>query len=65
MGRIKSEYSNRTGNKRVFVAGEASAMTWFLNTERISESSSHKNFNEGFNAAYNILGLVSFSRILE
>jgi hypothetical protein len=58
MGRIKSEYSNRTGNKRLFVAGEPSAMTWFTTTERITENSPHKNFNEGFNAAYNILGLV-------
>jgi len=41
------------------VAGEPSAMTWFLNLERIKENMYHKNFNEGFNAAYNILGLVS------
>lgn len=64
-GRIKSEYSNRTGNKRLFVAGEPSAMTWFLTTERITENSPHKNFNEGFNAAYNILGLVSVAVAFE
>lgn len=59
-GRIKPEYNNNTGSKRVFVAGEPSAMTFFLTTERIGGNLYHKNVNEGFNAAYNILGLVRF-----
>lgn len=59
-GRIKTEYNNKSGNKRIYVAGEASAMTWFLTTERINDNSFHKNFNEAFNAAYNMLGLVTY-----
>lgn len=58
--RVKTFFDNGSGNHRIFVAGGPSAMINFLTNERIHKDLFHKNVNEGMNAAYNIIGLVSY-----
>ena len=59
--RVLTHFNQNSGAERVFMAGDPSAMLFFATMERIPRSKLHKRVNEGVNAAYNVMGLVSFN----